>query len=126
MSILSELVKLARVDSEISEIELTFIQSIAEMLGVEKEYVMALIGEKVAFSPPSSEFDRIEQFHRMVLLANIDLHVDSTEIAAIQKAGIMLGLRPDAVNAVLEAMKNYPNGLIPVKLILDIFKTYHN
>lgn len=126
LSLLSELVKLARVDSEISAMELEFIQQIAQMLGLEKDYVMPLIGENIAYKAPKSEFDRILQFHRLVLLANVDLHIVGEEIIALQKAGIKLGLRPEAINAVLKEMKIHANGMVPTQRMIEIFTAYHN
>ncbi len=126
LSLLSELVKLARVDSEISAMELEFIQQIALMLGLEKDHVMPLIGEKIAYKAPKSEFERIVQFHRLVLLANVDLHIDGEEIIALQKAGIKLGLRPEAINAVLNEMTKHPNGMVPTERMIEIFTAYHN
>lgn len=126
LSLLSELVKMARVDSEISTMELEFIQQIALMLGVEKDHVMALIGEEIAFKAPKSEFERIVQFHRLVLLANVDLQIEGEEIIALQKAGIKLGLRPEAVTAVILEMPKHEHGMIPTDRMLQIFTTYHN
>lgn len=126
LSLLSELVKMARVDSEISSMELEFIQQIAIMLGVEKDHVMALIGEDIAFKPPKSEFERILQFHRLVLLANVDLQIEGEEIIALQKAGIKLGLRPEALTAVILEMPKHQHGMIPTDRMLQIFTTYHN
>tara|TARA_R110002072_G_scaffold129439_11_gene267917 strand:+ start:3319 stop:3735 length:417 start_codon:yes stop_codon:yes gene_type:complete len=126
LSLLSELVKMARIDSEISHMELSFIQQIAAMLDVEKDYVMALIDENIAYKAPKTEFERILQFHRLVLLANVDLQIESEEIMALQKAGIKLGLRPEAINAVLMEMVKHQHGMIPTERILQIFTAYHN
>lgn len=126
LSILSELIKLARIDSEITTLELEFIEKIAEMIGLEKDHVKALIGERIEFKPQASEFDRILQFHRLVLLANIDLEVDEIELKALRKAGMKLGLRHEAVESVLKEMKLHPNGMVPSDIMMKIFMTFHN
>lgn len=126
LSLLYELLKMARIDSEISARELEFIQQIAEMIGVEKDHVLALLGEKIAYKAPKSEFERILQFHRLVLLANVDLQIEGEEIIALQKAGIKLGLRPEAVTAVLMEMGKHAHGMIPTDRMLQIFTAYHN
>jgi len=126
LSVLKELIKLARVDSEVREMEYRLMLSMAELLGVEKEHFDMLFDEYIEFTPPASEFDRILQFHRLVLVANVDLKVNSKEINQLKQCGIQLGLRPEAVDRVIQEMDKHENGMIPTQTMLQIFQTYHN
>ena len=85
-----------------------------------------LFDEYSEFAPQPSEFDRIFQFHRLVLVANVDLNVNSAEIAQLKECGLRLGLRPTAVENVLTEMKKHENGMVPADVMLKIFQVYHN
>ena len=67
LSLLTELIKLSRCDNEVREKEYDFLLSIAQSLQVSKENFDGLFDEYIEFTPPESEFDRILQFHRLVL-----------------------------------------------------------
>ncbi len=126
LSILTELIKMARVDAEVRQIEYDFMLAIAKMLDVDEPEFQRLFNQYSAFTPQPSEFDRIFQFHRLVLVANVDLNLNSLEIAKLKECGLRLGLRPAAVENVLREMNNYENGMIPPEVMLRIFQVYHN
>jgi hypothetical protein len=76
--------------------------------------------------PPKLEVDRIVQFHRLVLLMNVDLETSHLEINYIKEAGIRMGLNPLAIEQVLNEMNSFPNKIIPPERLLEIFQLYHN
>lgn len=126
LSILTELIKLAKVDMKLEDEEYQFLQVIANLLEIEKEQLDSLILEYVEFTPPPLEVDRILQFQRLVLLANVDMKLDSSELDMLKKAGLKLGLNLEAVEIVLAEMKKSKNGMVPVDRLIKIFKVYHN
>lgn len=126
LSILTELIKLAKVDMKLGDEEYQFLQVIANLLGIEKEQLDSLILEYVEFTPPPLEVDRILQFQRLVLLANVDMKFDSSELYMLKKAGLKLGLNLEAVEIVLTEMKKSKNGMVPADRLIKIFKVYHN
>jgi len=126
LSILTELIKLAKVDMKLGDEEYQFLQVIANLLEIEKEQLDSLILEYVEFTPPPLEVDRILQFQRLVLLANVDMKLDSSELDMLEKAGLKLGLNLEAVKIVLAEMKKNKNGMVPVDRLIKIFKVYHN
>ena len=126
LSILTELIKLAKVDMKLEDEEYQFLQVIANLLEIEKEQLDSLILEYVEFTPPPLEVDRILQFQRLVLLANVDMKLDSSELDMLEKAGLKLGLNLEAVEIVLAEMKKSKNGMVPVDRLIKIFKVYHN
>lgn len=125
-SLLADLVKLAKSDNEVRENEFQFLLSIASQLGVTKEEFLAIFKSYIEFNPPKLEFDRIVQLQRLILLMNVDLHVDEKEIELIKDLGIKMGLHPSATNEVLARMHEYPNKIIPPDILLGIFNTFHN
>lgn len=126
LSIITELIKLANVDKEIRDIEFEFLLAIASQLGVTKDEFKNLFESYIEFSPPKIEFDRIIQFQRLILLMNIDLEINSEELAYIKDLGIRMGLHPSATNEILKIMKNYPNGVVPPDKLIGVFRTFHN
>jgi hypothetical protein len=126
LSLLTQLIKMARVDQEIREDEFQFLSAIAAQIGVSSAEFEKLFEEYIDFQPPIFEFDRIVQLHRLVLLMNVDKEIDEKEILYIKSLGIKLGLNPLAVAEVLDTMTNYPNNLIPPEKLISIFRTFHN
>jgi len=126
LSLLTELIKLSRCDNEVREKEYDFLLSIAQTLQVSKEDFDGLFDEYFDFTPQKSEFDRILQFHRLVLLMNIDEKTSEKELHFIKDISIHMGLHPDATNKVLSTMDQYPNKVVPAEKLIEIFKEQYN
>ena len=126
LSLLTELIKLSRCDNEVREKEYDFLLSIAQSLQLSKENFDGLFDEYIEFTPPESEFDRILQFHRLVLLMNIDKQTSEKELHFIKDISIHLGLNPMATNKVLDTMHLYPNKVVPAEKLIEIFKEHYN
>jgi len=126
LSLLTELIKLARCDHEVREQEYEFLLTIARLLNVSQEDFDQLFEKYIEFTPPESEFERILQFHRLVLLMNIDKETSDVEIKFLKDIGIRIGLNPLATNRLLDEMNNYPDKVIPSEKIIEIFKSQYN
>jgi len=126
LSLLTELIKLAKVDKNIRQEEYQFILAIANSLGISEFKVNTLFDEYIEFTPPKFEFDRILQFQRLILVANIDREFDKEENEFLKLIGLKMGLHPDAIESVLIEMRQRENGLIPPDVLTRIFQTYHN
>jgi uncharacterized tellurite resistance protein B-like protein len=126
LSILSEMIAFAKVDNKVKPEEYGFLQSVAEQLGVGQEAFEALFHEEAEHVIPKSEADRILQFHRLVLLMNVDKKQDLSEINQIHNIGLRMGLPPSAIEQVLSIMHLYPNKIVPPQVLLDIFRAYYN
>lgn len=126
LSLLTELIKLARCDRKVREKEYDFLLTVAQSLNVSKEDFDQLFDNYIEFTPPESEFDRILQFHRLVLLMNIDKQTSDVEINFLKDIGIRIGLNPMATNKVLSKMNEYPNKVIPAEKLIEIFKEQYN
>ena len=126
LSLLTELIKLARCDHHLREQEYQFLLTIAQSLEVGKEEFDSLFESYIEFTPPVSEFERILQFHRLVLLMNIDQESSDTELDFLRDIGLRIGLNPAATNKVLVEMNNYPDKVIPPERLIEIFKENYN
>ena len=126
LSIMSDLVKLAKSDNEIRDKEFEFLCSIAVQLGVTKDEFKLLFEKYIEFNPPKLEVDRIVQFQRLILLMNVDQDIDAKEMDYIRSIGIRMGLHPGATDEVLKIMHNYEGKVVPPEKLIAIFKTFHN
>lgn len=126
LSLLAELIKLARCDKEVREQEYEFLWTISKSLQVNRDDFDSLFEKHIEFTPPESEFERILQFHRLVLLMNVDQETSESELDFVKDLGIRLGLSPWATDRVLTEMNNYPNKIIPPEKLISIFKEHYN
>jgi uncharacterized tellurite resistance protein B-like protein len=125
-SIISELIELSKVDGEVSQNEIGLIKQVGNMIGLQDGEILELFKNPVKFNPESSHLDRIVQFQRLVLLANVDEKIAEEEIDRLKKMGLRLGLNAKAVEEVLERMNDYPNNVIPPNELLNIYKKHMN
>ena len=124
-SILRELIELSKIDG-VNNIEFQFLLTIASQIGVTKEDFKVLFEQYIKFLPPILEVDRIAQFHRLVLLMNVDAEISEKELDYLKTAGIKMGLNSLATEKVLNEMYKYPNKLIPNEKLFEIFQLFHN
>lgn len=126
LSLLTELIKLAKADQEVRTAEFEFLYAIAKQLNVSDEDFKKLFEANIEFTPPKNELDRIVQFQRLVLMMNVDKSVSDSEIDHVRDIGVRLGLAPRATDEVLKAMREHENGMLPPEKLIGIFKTFHN
>lgn len=126
LSILSELIAFARVDYKLKDDEYDFLLSVANLMKVKKSSLDELLKSTAEISVPKTQLDRIVQFHRLLLLMNIDNEQHKKEIEKLHNIGLWMGLPPSAISQVLEVMHQYPNKAIPPKILLNIFRAHHN
>lgn len=126
LSLLSDLIHFAKADKKFKVQEYEFIVAIATQLGVSRSEVDDLIDTKVENIALHPESQRILQFHRLVLLMNVDQEASQQEIHKIKEMGLLMGLRPEAIDTVLEVMHEYPNKVIPPQELMSIFSKYYN
>ncbi|RDY60969.1 TerB family tellurite resistance protein [Flagellimonas nanhaiensis] len=126
LSILSEMIAFARVDHSLKQSEYQFLLGVASNLGVNKDTFEDLLREKSPKVVLKSQPQRIVQFHRLLLLMNIDREQHKKEINKLYNIGLKMGLPPAAIGQVLEVMHNYPNKVVPPEVLIDIFKAHYN
>lgn len=126
LSILSEMIAFAKVDDVVKEAEYNFLLGVAKQLGVETKTFDMLFKKESEHLIPKTEAERILQFHRLVLLMNVDQVQEEIEIARLHNMGLSMGLPPTAIDQVLEVMHLYPNNVVPPEVLINIFKAYHN
>ncbi|TXN35079.1 TerB family tellurite resistance protein [Flagellimonas hymeniacidonis] len=126
LSILSQMIAFARVDYSLKDSEYDFLLGVATNLGVDKSTFDVLLKEKSPKVVLKSQAERIVQFHRLLLLMNIDQEQHEKEIRTLHNIGLSMGLPPSAIMQVLEVMHNYPNKVVPPDVLINIFKAHYN
>ena len=126
LSLITELIKLAKSDNEVSSDEYNFILSVCNQIGVSKEHLDELFNKYIEFTPPKLESDRILQFYRLILLMNVDKQIKKEEINFVKNLGLRMGLSPMATNKVLDEMHRHENKMIPPSILISIFKQEMN
>jgi len=126
LSLLSDMIALARTSDGIKEIEFDFLLAVANQLGITETELNALTKSKPQKVIIQPESQRILHFHRLVLLMNVDQHTDNRELLIVKNFGLKMGLSQEAVDKVLKIMNDYPNKVVPPNLLIEIFKTQHN
>jgi len=126
LSILSEMIGFARVDHSLKRSEYEFLLKVARNLEVSKEVFDRLLKEKSPKVRLKTQAERIVQFHRLILLMNVDDEQHKKEINTLYNIGLKMGLPPTAISQVLEIMHRYPNKIVPPDVLINIFKAHYN
>lgn len=126
LSLLSEMIAFAQKDDNIKSIEHKFLLSIARQLEISDSDFNYLFQYPVTYVNLKSHSERIVQFHRLILLMNLDYKVSSKQLVKIHNFGLRMGLSQDAINRVLDLMDSFPNKIVPPDFLIDIFKVQYN
>jgi len=126
LSLLSEMIAFAINDSRLKNIEYNFLLGVAKQLEITREDFDYLIDHPVDYKHLKSHSERIVQFHRLVLLMNIDGEITQHEIIKLHNFGLRMGLNHESINKVLYLMDSFPNKIVPPDVLIDIFKVQYN
>ena len=126
LSLLSELIAFANVDCNMKAVEYKFLHSIAKQLDISDEDFNYLFEHPVTNVNLKSHSERIVQFHRLVLLMNLEHAANNRQLIKIHNFGLRMGLSHDSINRVLDLMESFPNKIVPPDFLIDIFKVQYN
>ena len=126
LSALSQLIAFAKTGKAIKSVEYDFLVLIANQIGVSKNEFDELLNNPVPHINLQTESERIVQFHRLLLLMNVDKEIEPSELERIHQLGLKMGLNIQAIDKTLEIMHQFKNNNIPPEVLLNIFKTYYN
>ncbi|MGZ0016403.1 TerB family tellurite resistance protein [Yeosuana sp. AK3] len=128
LSLLSEMIAFAKYDKDIKNIEYNFLLGVAKQLDISREDFDYLIENPINYIHLKSHSERIVQFHRLVLLMNIENNGDgnSSGVIKLYNFGLRMGLSHESITKVLYLMESFPNKIVPPDVLIDIFKTQYN
>ena len=126
LSLLSEMIAFARIDKTLKEIEYNFLLGVARQLEITRDDFDYLLDNPVTHINLKSHSERIVQFHRLVLLMNLDEDITNKELVKLHNFGLRMGLSHESICKVLDLMESFPNKIIPPDFLIDIFKIQYN
>ena len=130
LSLLSEMIAFAKYDKDIKNIEYNFLLGVAKQLDISREDFEYLLENPVTYTHLKSHSERIVQFHRLVLLMNIEQEFNednnSAGVIKLYNFGLRMGLSHESITKVLYLMESFPNKIVPPDVLIDIFKTQYN
>lgn len=125
---LSMLKKVAAIDGNIDEKEMSFMQAMAEKLKVDSETLEQIIqGEIYAeIDPPSEEWERIPYFQMCVMMTGINGDFQEKEALFCKQLGHELGLRDVVLEEVIRLFKKYFPKAVPIDALKQAYQLSHN
>ena len=128
LSLLSEMIAFAKYDKDLKNIEYNFLLGVAKQLEISREDFDYLIEHPINYIHLKSHSERIVQFHRLVLLMNIDSESENNHknVIKLYNFGLRMGLSHESISKVLYLMESFPNKIVPPDVLIDIFKTQYN
>ncbi|TVZ60293.1 hypothetical protein NA63_2845 [Flavobacteriaceae bacterium MAR_2010_105] len=126
LSLLSEMIAFAQIDANIKSIEYKFLLGVAKQLEICQEDFDYLFAHPVTYVHLKSHSERIVQFHRLVLLMNLDQNISDKDLIKLHNFGLKMGLSHESINRVLDVMESFPNKIVPPDFLIEIFKVQYN
>ena len=126
LSLLSEMIAFAKTENKLKPIEYNFLLGVARQLDITQSDFDYLINHPATYIPLKSHSERIVQFHRLVLLMNLDEDIEEKDLIRLHNFGLRMGLGHESINRVLDLMESFPHKIIPPDFLIDIFKTQYN
>jgi len=126
LSLLSEMIAFARVDKTLKDIKYNFLLGVARQLEISRQEFDYLLDNPVTHINLKSHSERIVQFHRLVLLMNLEQAISKRELMRLHNFGLRMGLSHESISRVLDLMESFPNKIVPADLLIDIFKVQYN
>lgn len=119
---------MAEADGRDHENELRFINNVAGRIGLSTSDVKSIDKhpEKLTFSLPSTEVDRMTILYDLLFLMKIDGDVANEEKDLVRELGVRLGFRITMVEEFIEMISQYVGQAIPPNILLDIIRKYMN
>jgi hypothetical protein len=126
LSLLSEMIAFAQIDANIKSIEYKFLLGVARQLEICQEDFEYLFNHPVTYVHLKSHSERIVQFHRLVLLMNLDQNIRDKDLVKLHNFELRMGLSHESINKVLDVMESFPNKIVPPDFLIEIFKVQYN
>ena len=122
------LLMLAEADDSDHVNEIRFINNVAGRIGLGESDVQEINmhPERLTFSLPESEEDRMTVLFDLLFLMKIDGNVAEEEKEFVRELGVMLGFRISMVEEFIQTIAKYVGQQVPPNALLDIISKYMN
>ena len=122
------LLMLAEADDRDHVNEIRFINNVAGRIGLAESDVQEINKhpERLTFSLPESEEDRMTVLFDLLFLMKIDGNVAEEEKELVRELGVRLGFRISMVEEFIQTIAKYVGQQVPANALLDIIRKYMN
>ena len=122
------LLMLAEADDRDHVNEIRFINNVAGRIGLSESDVHEIDKhpERLTFSLPESEEDRMTVLYDLLFLMKIDGDVAEAEKELVRELGVRLGFRITMVDEFIQTITQYVGQEVPANALLDIIRKYMN
>lgn len=122
------LLMLAEADNRDHVNEIRFIINVAGRIGLSELDVQEIDKhpERLTFSLPESEEDRMTVLYDLLFLMKIDGNVAEEEKELVRELGVRLGFRISMVEEFIQTIAKYVGQQVPKNALLDIIRKYMN
>jgi len=127
-NLIALLFKLSKKDQGTGSVERSYIDYVANQLGVEDYQVKEIEAEYEKFDMqiPENEMQRMSILYYLLFLIKIDSDVSEKEIKLVKEFGFKLGFRARLVDELTSLMKEHEGGKVPQEAMLEKIKKYQN
>jgi murein L,D-transpeptidase YcbB/YkuD len=123
---LSVLTRLMRADGIEAEGERLMLEATLDYLNITETDYLVLKKEPEEYHPPKSAMDRIIHFYQMSVLIKSDGIIAQKEVDYLNWLALRMGLRQEAVEAIIERLRANPKEILEPKVVIEIFQIFHN
>ena len=122
------LLMLAEADDSDHQNELRFINNVAGRIGLSELDVQEIDKhpERLTFSLPDSEADKMAVLYDLLFLMKIDGDVADEEKELVRELGVWLGFRISMVEEFIQTIAKHVGQPVPPNALLDIIRKYMN
>lgn len=122
------LLMLAEADDSDHVNEIRFINNVAGRIGLGESDVQEINKhpERLTFSLPESEEDRMTVLYDLLFLMKIDGNIAAEEKEIVRELGARLGFRISMVEEFIHTIAQYVGQQVPANALLDIIRKYMN
>jgi hypothetical protein len=128
LSQLAMLIYVSQIDGEVDDEEQALVDTMAERLEIkEDDKHLLMTGELVVkLHVPSSEWERVENFHLCMMMSSISGEFDSQEALFCKRLGLKMGVRDEVMNKVITLFRQYHPDAVPVQELKRVYQIGHN
>ncbi len=127
ISHLNDLINLSKIDGNEALNEVNFINSVADRLGVSRADLKRLREKNsdVEFTPSRDMYQRMMQYHRLIILMGIDRIITQEEKDLCIDLGVKMNLKREAIEEIIDKALDTPRHVISVDEIENIFYRHY-
>ena len=127
-NLMAILLKMAKADQKVEPHEMQFLKDVSNQLGMSETDWKELTNqfEDHELQIPQTEKERAIYLYHLLFLMKIDGEVSIEEEKLCHEIGLRLGFRPELTRRLIEIIKNHIGKAVPVDLMLNAIRQYHN